>query len=276
MTAPVMTSVANVSPVLTSQQQAQAECFDGRYLADEPPIDFKHYEKRKFGPWNPYWFVHNTVRQLRNGQSQRLLSVGCGRGADALRYAHLGFDVHGIDVSPRAIELAEAAAQRHDLTDRAQFSVQPAEALGFEDASFDVVVGVNVLHHLDAPAAIREAARVLRPGGTAIFKEPLATPGRDRFRNLRIVQWLVPPTTKSLFKGIKYGVSEGERNLDERDFRVFRDAFRDFELHRWRVLSAFSVLLTGRTVLERCDWVLFKALPGFRRLGDQAVMVGRK
>jgi ubiquinone/menaquinone biosynthesis C-methylase UbiE len=263
-------------PTLSSQQQAQAECFDERYSAARRDVNFDHFDRPKFGPWNPYWFVYNTVRSLRQTRPQRLLHVGCGRGADAIRYAQLGFDVQGIDISPRAIEVASESAGRHELTGTVQFSVQPAEALEFPDGSFDLVVGVNVLHHLDAAGAIREASRVLRPGGTAIFKEPLATPGRDRLRSLLLVNWLVPRGTKSVPKGVKYGVSEGERNLDERDFRVFRESFGHVEIHRWRVLAVLSVLMAKRNWLERCDWMLFRAIPWVRRLGDQAVLIGRK
>ena len=41
------------------------------------------------------------------------------------------------------------------------------------DASVDVVFGIAILHHLDLPQAAREVWRILKPGGRAIFQEPV-------------------------------------------------------------------------------------------------------
>jgi ubiquinone/menaquinone biosynthesis C-methylase UbiE len=261
---------------LTSQQQAQADYFDAKYGSSSRTIRLDRYDEPRFGPWSSYWFAYDAVRQARKNEPQRLLTVGCGTGDDALRYANMGYDVEGIDISPRAIALARESADRNQLADQARFSVQPAETLEYEDGSFDVVVGVDVLHHLDAPRAVREASRVLRSGGIAIFREPLATPLRDRIRNTKLVTWLVRPGTKCRRRKIAYGESEGERNLDATDFDVFRQCFRKFELHQWRVLGALSVVIGCRSSLQRLDWMLMSLLPPIRRLGDQAVLIGRK
>jgi ubiquinone/menaquinone biosynthesis C-methylase UbiE len=55
----------------------------------------------------------------------------------------------------------------------AQFDVMNAEELEFEDAAFDVIFGSGIIHHLDVPRAYSELARVLAPGGSAVFVEPL-------------------------------------------------------------------------------------------------------
>lgn len=53
----------------------------------------------------------------------------------------------------------------------------------FPDRSFDVVVGRSILHHLELPLAYKEILRVLRPGGRAIFMEPLGdNPGAKILR----------------------------------------------------------------------------------------------
>ena len=261
---------------LTPQQIAQAEYFDEKYTSVIPEIDFERYNRKRFGPWNPYWHLYNAVRELRTEQPQRLLNIGCGKGADALRYAKLGYAVEGIDISPRAVELSRAAAKRYGLNERAHFSVQPAESLSFPDGHFDVVVGINALHHMDTTSVIAETSRVLKPGGAAIFKEPLATPWRDRILHSPPFTWLVPKGTKSLPKGLVYGDSEGERNLDDTDFALMRSSFERFTIHRWRVLACLSVLVANRPMLERCDWTLFRMLPFLRRWGDHAVLIGEQ
>lgn len=261
---------------LTHQQQSQAEYFNAKYSLASVAIDVEHYDKPRFGPWNPYWHLYNFVRELRQAGEQRLLNVGCGTGADALRYAKLGYDVEGIDISDRAVETARIAAEQYSLTARARFSVQPGESLIFPDESFDIVVGVNVLHHMDIPAAIPEMSRVLKRGGIAIFKEPLSTPRRDRVLRAPPFTWLVTKGTKNRITGERYGYSEGERNLDRRDFAVLRENFIAVSIKRWRVLSCMSIVVSNRPKLERWDWQLFRLMPFIRRFGDQAVILAHK
>src|SRR5690242_12913712 len=68
----------------------------------------------------------------------RLLDVGCGSGQLALIAARDGVDVTGVDIAGNLVKRAEARAQAERL--RARFEEADAEALPFEDASFDVVI----------------------------------------------------------------------------------------------------------------------------------------
>ena len=99
---------------------------------------------------------------------QRLLDLGCGIGNDAARFARGGAGVTGIDLAPRAVELASRNFESRGLC--GQFAVMNGEALDFPDASFDVVYCHTVLHFTPQPGRmIEEIHRVLRPGGTAIL-----------------------------------------------------------------------------------------------------------
>ena len=93
---------------------------------------------------------------------RRTLDVGCGTGAFAVELAKRGGKVWGIDASPEM--LAEAQAKET----RARFREADAEALPFKDGWFERVVMRLSLHHLDRPRALREAARVLVPGGRLV------------------------------------------------------------------------------------------------------------
>jgi ubiquinone/menaquinone biosynthesis C-methylase UbiE len=93
---------------------------------------------------------------------RRTLDVGCGTGAFAAALAERGGKVWGIDASPEM--LAEAQAKETG----ARFKVASAESLPFKDAWFERVVMRLSLHHLDRPQALREAARVLVPGGRIV------------------------------------------------------------------------------------------------------------
>lgn len=100
---------------------------------------------------------------------KRILDIGCGPGTLAKRLVEDGAAVTGVD--PGVAALAEA----RDAVPDARFEAASAEALPFPEASFDGAVMLNALHHVPDPAAaLREAARILAPGGTLVVVEPLA------------------------------------------------------------------------------------------------------
>jgi SAM-dependent methyltransferase len=110
---------------------------------------------------------------LRPGQ--RLLDVGCGPGTITLDLARrvAPGEVVGIDRAAEVIERAAAnAAAAPDAPANVRFEVDDVYALDRPDASFDVVHAHQVLQHLTDPvAALREARRVLVPGGALAVRD---------------------------------------------------------------------------------------------------------
>ncbi len=101
----------------------------------------------------------------------RLLDIGCGPGSITLDFARIVSEVEGIDPSPEAIEYAERARAEAGISN-ARFALGSAYELEFPDASFDVVHAHQVLQHLADPvAALREARRVVRPGGLVVARD---------------------------------------------------------------------------------------------------------
>lgn len=99
----------------------------------------------------------------------RLLEIGCGVGAELelIAQRHPGISLFGIDLSDSHIGAAARA-----LTGRAQLVQANGASLPFADASFDVVMTIWLLEHVPQPVAvIREALRVLGPGGRLILTE---------------------------------------------------------------------------------------------------------
>jgi SAM-dependent methyltransferase len=95
-----------------------------------------------------------------------VLEIGCFDGGQLLEYrAMQPRSLVGIDISDALV--AKACARGVDAR------VMDANCLQFRDAAFDTIIGRAVLHHLDYDTAIGEMHRVLRPGGAAIFMEPL-------------------------------------------------------------------------------------------------------
>lgn len=116
--------------------------------------------------------AHEHYRQAVLQQTQGdCLEYGCGTGALAFDLAAQGCRSAAIDISPVAIEAAQAEARDRGLD--VAFHEMNAEKMTFDANSFDLVYGSGILHHLDMERATSEVVRVLRPGGRAVFVEPL-------------------------------------------------------------------------------------------------------
>ena len=123
------------------------------------------------------------------------LEIGCGTGFFLLNLKQAGVldEAHVSDLSPGMVSAAirNGTALGFDVDGR----VADAESIPYDDATFDLVVGHAVLHHIpDVELALREVLRVLKPGGRFVFAgEP--TPMGDWYaRKLGHLTWLA--TTK--------------------------------------------------------------------------------
>ena len=99
---------------------------------------------------------------------KRVLDVGVGTGFLSIMLAEIGYSVVGVDLSEEMIKNARKKMDARGL--KVRLEVGDAEALPFEDASFDGVVNRAVLWTLPNPKkALAEWKRVLKPGGTLCF-----------------------------------------------------------------------------------------------------------
>lgn len=168
------------SMTLTPRQEAELEFYQELALHHAPAeVTFEPVLGREHRPWNPYWFVYAQARACYEAGTRRVLDFGCGKVAVAARLASIGYDVSGFDISPNNIEVARRLAERYGYAERTSFSVQIAEDLDYADASFDLVPGMDILHHVEIPAAIAEVHRVLKAGGVGIFREHIAVSSRS-------------------------------------------------------------------------------------------------
>jgi SAM-dependent methyltransferase len=102
--------------------------------------------------------------QFDAAAGKSLLEVGVGLGTDLTRFGRAGARLTGIDLTQRSIDLVSRRLAAEGLA--ADLRIADAEALPFEDGTFDVVYSWGVLHHTpDTEQAVAEALRVLKPGG---------------------------------------------------------------------------------------------------------------
>ncbi|MBA4370904.1 MAG: bifunctional demethylmenaquinone methyltransferase/2-methoxy-6-polyprenyl-1,4-benzoquinol methylase UbiE [Coriobacteriaceae bacterium] len=139
-----------------------------------------------------------VVRMSGAGPDTRVLDLCCGTGDLALAMARLARPavLVATDFVPEMLAIAERKAARHPAGPAPEFRQADAQALPFEDASFDVVtVGFGVRNLPDRTANFREVLRVLAPGGRYVVLEFSRPPSRV-FRALyhwylrSVVPWL--------------------------------------------------------------------------------------
>lgn len=111
------------------------------------------------------------VGWLRLAPGELLVDLGCGRGGTGLWLAR-AFNARliGLDVSPRALEIARRRAADFLPAGRADFRLATFEQTGLPSACADGVVSMDALPFaFDRAAALAELRRILRPGARAIF-----------------------------------------------------------------------------------------------------------
>lgn len=103
------------------------------------------------------------------GRSARVLDMGCGTGLAARAIARRGnFSGHitGVDLSSYLAAAAKRLAGEEGLGGHLEFLAGDVRTLNFADGSFDAVVAHTLLSHVEDPLTVlKEAARVVRPGG---------------------------------------------------------------------------------------------------------------
>lgn len=124
------------------------------------------WEKGNFGAVAPLiWEVgEEVVGRVGVEEGEDVLDVACGTGNAAIRAAQRGGNVTGLDIVPDLLEQGRAIAAEEGV--EVEFVEGDAEALQFDDASFDVVFSTfGCMFAPDHRKVAAEIARVLRPGG---------------------------------------------------------------------------------------------------------------
>ncbi len=258
--------------LITERQKREREYYDsyGSHLAEKDEISFEPIMGHDSRPWNPYWRVFERAKDLYV-PGARLLDFGCGWGTNTIVFAKIGYRVDAFDISPKNIATTNDLARRYGLSDRIETRVSTAESLPYDDGAFDAVIGVDILHHVDIAASITEVRRILRPGGYAIFREPIEQPVFDRLRNTRIVRSFRPNSVS-----VDHHITEDERKLSAADIATIRGIFPSLTIESYRILSRLDVLMPGQlNRLEKIDLWL-RSMPGYGWWRGTGIMYMRK
>ncbi len=212
-------------------------------------------------------FAYSLIERPRGSI---LLDLGCGRGAHTLHFAQSGAYVVAVDLSGGMTVVTRQRAVAAGVGDRVAVQQMSAESLGFADATFDYVFGHSVLHHTDLAVTRREVYRILKPGGRAVFLEPLS---HNLLLNLfrRLTPWRRTPTEQPLSMADLHFFAEPFASASHREFYLL-------------ALTAFAfALFGGRTLFRRAlhllnavDRRIFRLTPALRRYAWVTVLELRR
>lgn len=141
----------------------------GEIAAFYPPAYYGSTGRKfkRYVEWAVRFVAARRVRFMarRVPPGGRVLDIGCGRGTLLMRLATRGFEVHGLEVSPAAVEGADPRAQIRIASDLAE-AAYPGDY-------FDLIILWHVFEHLGDPSGtLREVHRILRPGGDVVIAVP--------------------------------------------------------------------------------------------------------
>jgi ubiquinone/menaquinone biosynthesis C-methylase UbiE len=192
-----------------------------------------------------------------NLPGKRVLVPGCGFGDDAIRLAKLGAEVHAFDLSPDLLEISRQRAIAMGI-EGLHFDVMPAEALAYADNFFDLIYFNDILHHVNIPKSVREARRVLKPGGQVIANELFTHSLMQRVRNSRFVSdFLYGRMVRFIYGTDKPYITEDEHKIDESELAVLEAVLQSDTTHRYFLFLGGRILPAHWLAVAKFDKIFF-------------------
>lgn len=231
-----------------ARSAAEASHFDDSNLLSP---DLKRYLDP---PADTVYPLEYSFHLLGDARGLTVLEYGCGDGENTVALAARGAGrVLSLDISPDLIEIARRRLAVNGVGADVEFVVGSAHDVPLADESVDVVFGIAILHHLDLGLAAREVKRVLRPGGRAVFQEPVRSSAL-----MRAARKLIPYKPPDL--------SPFERPLTDRELEQFAEGYTSFRsksflLPTTSVLNLLPVARAHYARLLRWDAALLRRLP---------------
>jgi SAM-dependent methyltransferase len=206
-------------------------------------------------------FYRNYIRE--HCRNKRVMEYGCGPDSHSMFLVPQGARVVGVDISPVAIQRYLEVVSDHHLSGVAG-CVMNGEMLAVADDSFDLICGMGILHHLDLELSLGEISRILTPGGSVVFLEPLGhNPLINAYR-------LMTP-------GIR---TPDEHPLKMSDIKAASRHFERVETRYFHLASLLAIPFAGSRVfprllrwLDATDDFTFKYIRPLRRYAWAAALV---
>ena len=220
-------------------------------------------DKRRFfqPPKNTRYSKEYFYHLLSPLQGKDVLEIACGGGLDSCLASLFGAKVFAYDLCPAAIELTRKRAELNGVSDKVHLQVCGSVAEAFPGQAFDAVLGFAALHHLPLSGLGEAIHARLKPGGIAVFVEPVInSQALDAFRRC------IP------YRPVE--ITEDENPLNDRDIQALADPFLRLERREFEFLSRIYPLFRNHPAivyaLHELDYHLLK-IPLLRRFASVVV-----
>lgn len=167
------------------------EPYKGTYIYDAIVRDFREKTEQVdagYGRWLQRMLTF--IEERYNLIGKQILDFGCGTGELTVRMRSFGYDVYGLDVHRRHLELAKILAEENGFS-KEMFILNRSNKLPFDDNSVDIVTMFSVLEHLDDETLswlLPELNRVCR--GIVYVLAPNRLKPVDDHTGLKFVPWM--------------------------------------------------------------------------------------
>jgi ubiquinone/menaquinone biosynthesis C-methylase UbiE len=218
--------------------------------------------------------LHDFMEIVGNVKGKKLLELGCGAGKLTVFLSKLGANVTAIDIGFDLVYASHTLAKVNHAD--CQFQQATIKHLPFHANTFDIVIGLAVLHHLsedEVTDVVEEAYRVLKDDGVAVFYETI-----ENSKTFDYLQKLLPagkrtsqyyrPSMLQRKAWRTYLASLDEREMMTKEFIEAGKKFRDMKIHPYGFLIRLERLIGKRynSVLTCIDRMLFATFPRLQNL----------
>ncbi len=228
-------------PAHTTRLDREAAHFDRAYEGQETAdllvsaADVRRYANPPADTIYTKEYFYHLLDPL---SARRVLEIACGSGFETCLAAANGALVDAYDISPVAVALARRRAEVNGLADCVRAAVCGTVDEAFPSERYDRVMGYAVLHHLPLAGLGEAIYRRLKPGGRAVFVEPVI--------NSRLLD--------RVRRTIRYrpcAVTEDEQPLNDRQIAELAQPFDRVRRREFECLSRLYPLFPGRDRLVR-------------------------
>lgn len=244
-------------PDLATWEQTEQErsAREASGLSPQPLAEriVRRYLNPPAGTAYPLEYAFHLLGDISN---LHVLDFGCGAGENSVILARRNARVTAFDISHELLSHAKR------ICIGPKWFVGSAHQLPLPDASVDVVFGIMILHHLDLDLCAKEISRVLKPGGRAIFSEPVRT-----LKIIKVIRACIPYRAAN--------VSPFERPLTNAEVTRFSSYFSRAHVRPFTLplISLITILgLPGLTAAYRVDRWLLDRVPFLRDVAGVQVI----
>jgi len=212
-------------------------------------FDQKRYTHPPSNTIFPREFYYHLLAPLKGKDT---LEIACGNGIDASICAHNGANHHAYDITEQSIQMTQKRAQANGVADRVHLQACGDFAQAFPGQKFDHVIGYAALHHIPMDGLSEMVYDRLKPGGVAVFAEPVINSKiLDRLRRC-LPFYHVTPT-------------QDEVPLNDQDIARFAKPFDRMVRREFQCLSRIWPFFPNNwpltVALHRLDHYLMKVPP---------------